>query len=87
LGEHDSQRRQIDPHVISIGNTLIVEQQLAMCAPFIKKDIKIAIFSTPNTKSPDPDGFSSGFFKTTWHITGGLVNDAIQIVLSHWKNA
>jgi len=49
-----------------------------MCAPFTEKDIKIAIFPIPNTKSPDPDGFSSGFVKSTWHITRGLVKDAIQ---------
>jgi len=60
-----------------MGNILIVEQQLALCAPFTEKDIKIALFSIPNTKSPGPDGFSSGFFKSTWHIIGGLVKDAI----------
>ncbi|KAJ8450515.1 hypothetical protein Cgig2_002200 [Carnegiea gigantea] len=65
LGEQNTQRRQIDPH-------------LAICAPFTEKNIKTAIFSIPNTKSPGPYGFSSGFFKTTWHITGGMVIDAIQ---------
>jgi len=60
-----------------MSNSLTVEQQLAICAPFTEKDIKDAIFSIPNTKSPGPDGFSSGFFKTTWHITGRLVIDAI----------
>ena len=77
LGEQDNQRRHIDPHIINMGSTLIAEQQLAMCAPFTEKDIKTTIFSIPNTKLPGPDDFSSGFFKTTWHLTGGLVNDAI----------
>ena len=36
------------------------------------------MLSIPNTKSPWPDGFSSGFFKATWHITGALVCNAIQ---------
>jgi len=78
LGEQNNWRRQIDPHVIGMGNILTVEQQLALCASFTEKDIKTAIFSIPNTKSPGPDGFSSGFFKSTWHLTGGLVKDAIQ---------
>ncbi|KAJ8425577.1 hypothetical protein Cgig2_003075 [Carnegiea gigantea] len=42
-----------------MGNTLLVEQQLTLCALFIEKDIKEAMFSIPNTKSPGPDGFSS----------------------------
>jgi len=31
------------------------------------------MFSIPNHKSPGPDGYNSGFFKTTWHYTGPLV--------------
>jgi len=41
-----------------------------LCAPFTDQEIKIALFSIPNIKSPGPDGFSSGYFKATWHITG-----------------
>ena len=36
------------------------------------------MFSIPNTKSPGPDGYSSGFFKSTWQLIGGLVKEAIQ---------
>ncbi|KAJ8420991.1 hypothetical protein Cgig2_010630 [Carnegiea gigantea] len=72
LGEQDIQRCNIDPQVMSMGNTLTIDQQFTLCAPFSESEIKAAMFSTPNTKSPGPDGYSSGFFKSTWHLTGGL---------------
>ncbi|KAJ8445673.1 hypothetical protein Cgig2_007149 [Carnegiea gigantea] len=49
------------------------EQQVDLCKPFTDKDIKDAMFSIPNHKSPDLDGFSSGYFKASWSITGPLV--------------
>ena len=61
-----------------MGNRLSVEQQLTLCGLFIEKDIKAAMFSIPNKKSLGPDGFCSGFFKVTWHLTKGLVSKAIQ---------
>ena len=78
LGEQIPHNGEIDPHVISMGNVLSIEQQLLLCAPFTDNDIKNAIFFIPNTKSPGPDGYSSGFFKSTWHITGGLVKNAVR---------
>ena len=55
-----------------------MEQQLSLCAPSTEKEIKVVVFSILSTKSPGPDGFSSGFFKATWLITGRLVIEAIQ---------
>ncbi|KAJ8419763.1 hypothetical protein Cgig2_030065 [Carnegiea gigantea] len=43
-----------------------------LCAPFIDQGIKSVMFFIPNTKSPGPDGFHSGFFKATWKMTGEL---------------
>ena len=70
-------RTQLDPQVIGKGNTLTVEQQLKLCVPFTDQEIKTTLFSIPNIKSPGPDGFSSGYFKATWHMTGGVVREAI----------
>jgi len=50
-----------------------MEHQLELCKPFTDNDIKKAMFSIPNHKSPGPDGFSSGFFKSSWNYTGPLV--------------
>lgn len=69
LGQIPFQRQPIDPVTISQGAILSPEQQIDLCKPFNGKDIKEAMFSIPNLKSPGPDGFSSGFFKTTWHST------------------
>ena len=68
-----------------MGKVLSIEQQLGLCAPFSDNDIKNALFSIPHTKSPGPDGFSSGFFKSTWHITGGMVTNAVRHFLSASK--
>jgi len=47
--------------VVNQGPTLTREQQVHMCQDFIDLDIKEAIFSIPNNKSPGPNGFNSGF--------------------------
>jgi len=78
LGRQYSARPQLDPNVIRLGNTLTVEQQMKLCAPFTDQKIKSAMFSIPNTKSPGPDGFNSGFFKATWPITREFVREVIQ---------
>ncbi|KAJ8424186.1 hypothetical protein Cgig2_033664 [Carnegiea gigantea] len=35
-------------------------------------------FLISNIKSPDPDGYSSGFFKSTWHLIGPMVRGCSQ---------
>ena len=49
-----------------------------MCDEFTDLEIKEAIFSIPNTKSPGLDGFGSGFFKTTWQKIGPLIYSAVR---------
>jgi len=70
LGGQGHSRYPIYLEVIEQGPVLIVEQQIHMCKNFSAKDIKEAIFSIPNIKSPSPDGYSNGFFKSTWHKVG-----------------
>lgn len=50
--------------------------------PFTDEDIKQAIFSIPDNKSPGPDGFTSCFFKRTWQITGASFTEAIRYFLT-----
>ena len=78
LGTQDIPRKSIIPEIISQGPTLSRDQQIKMSMDFSDKDIKDMIFSIPNTKSPGPDGYSSGFFKSTWPTTGPLVCSAIR---------
>ena len=73
LGPSTQTTTPINSHIIKLGRCLTPEQQHGLCVPFTDKDIKKALFSVPNHKSPGPDGYSSGFFKATWDIMGGLV--------------
>ncbi|XP_074278283.1 uncharacterized protein LOC141601875 [Silene latifolia] len=41
------------------------------------KEIKDALFSIDQNKSPGVDGYSSGFFKDTWEVTGPTFNAAM----------
>ena len=77
LGKKGTQRNHIDPHVTQYGNTLSLEQQITLCQPFKDTEIKQAIFSIPDFKSPGPDGFSSGFYKASWENTSTWVCQAV----------
>ena len=50
-----------------------MEQQVDLCKPFTDADIKEVMFSIPNHKSLGLDGFSSGFFKSSWNSKGPRV--------------
>ena len=78
LGKHISQRCHINPQVLQHGNTLSLEQQIKLCQPFHDHEIKQALFSIPDFKSPGPDGFNSGFYKASWKYTCTMVCSAIQ---------
>jgi len=54
----------IDDNIIAMRPSLNRSQQLALLRPFTRKEIKDAIFCNPNHKSPGPDGFTIGFFKS-----------------------
>jgi len=49
-----------------------------MCRNFNAKEMKEVIFSIPNIKSSGPNGYSSGFLKSTWHLIGPMVCTATQ---------
>ena len=42
------------------------------------EEIKEALFSIPDNKSPGPDGFSSDFFKHSWWVVGAEIIDAVK---------
>jgi len=78
LGKQFIPRSSTEPQVIRVGQHLTAAQQLEMCKEFTAMEIREALFSIPNTKSPRLDRYSSDFFKTTWHITGPMVCEAIK---------
>ena len=78
LGNHVHSRRTINKEVIERGPVLTAKQQIHMCKKFTDKEIKEAIFSIINVKSPGPDVYSSGFFKSTWLLISPMVCVAVQ---------
>ena len=77
MGQQESQRSQVDPQVTDFGYALSLEQQINLCQPFKEIEIKQALFSIPNIKSPGLDGFNSGFYKQSWEHTGNMVCQAV----------
>ncbi|XP_062103549.1 uncharacterized protein LOC133814628 [Humulus lupulus] len=77
LGTPSSASGMVDQNYMDLGSKLSVEQQLYLLKPFSPKEIKAALFSIPNTKSPGPDGYGSGFFKSMWKEIGQDICSAI----------
>jgi hypothetical protein len=50
----------------------------SLLANVTNDDIKKALFSIGNTKSPGPDGYSSLFFKHSWDVVGQDVCAAVR---------
>lgn len=63
---------------IAMGNSVSIDQQLDLIKPFTAIQIKEAIFSIGNNKSPELDGFGSGFFKASWNLVSGDVITAVK---------
>lgn len=82
----------IEEEIIAMGPCLNSSQQLALLRPFTKEEIKAAIFTIPNNKSPGPDGYSSGFFTSCWGVVGDDICKAVQEFFDHgelpqeWNN-
>ncbi|KAJ8429433.1 hypothetical protein Cgig2_015722 [Carnegiea gigantea] len=84
LGPQPCARTPVRGDILNLGSHLTMEQQVQLCKPFTKKDVQQAIFSIPNTKSPRPDGFSSGFFKQAWPQIKEIV---CSVVMSFFKTS
>jgi len=54
----------IDRDIMDSGAKLSIKQQLNLYGPFSERDIKEAIFSILNVKSPRPYCYSSSFYKS-----------------------
>ncbi|KAJ6989544.1 hypothetical protein NC653_022191 [Populus alba x Populus x berolinensis] len=51
-------------------NTISEASRSAINLPITDEDIKAALFSIPDNKSPGPDGYNAYFFKHCWSIIG-----------------
>ena len=64
LGTHNNHITHIDNRVIAMGPYLTVDQ---LCKPFGDQDIKQALSSIPNYKSPRPNGKTADFSRPARH--------------------
>lgn len=67
----------LDPDILRSGPSISVEHSAALSSPVTHEEIKKALFSIGNEKSPGPDGYTALFFKSTWALTGDLFCNAI----------
>ncbi|KAL9658968.1 hypothetical protein QQ045_030942 [Rhodiola kirilowii] len=73
----------ISPLVVASGK--VVEDP--WCRELIKEASDVEIWNSLNNigvdKSPGPDGFSAGFFKTNWHLIGAELCSSVRHCLKH----
>lgn len=84
LGQ-SSNVQQLQHEVIAKGPILTSEQGDELCKEVSEAEIEQALFSIPATKSPGPDGFTSGFYKATWHIVKQDVVCVVQDFFRHGR--
>ena len=75
-------RRKVSRTIVNEGQVLNEEHQSSLSMQFNVEDVREAIFYIEDDKFPSPDGYSSFFFKKSWHLVGeevtGVVLDYFQ---------
>ncbi|KAJ6974535.1 hypothetical protein NC653_030590 [Populus alba x Populus x berolinensis] len=70
--------------ITSLYSTNISDTARCMAnLPITNDDIKNALFSIPDSKSPGPDGYNALFFKKSWPIIGVDFIAAVRYFFSH----
>nr|TKR98077.1 hypothetical protein D5086_0000206780 [Populus alba] len=64
-------------------NTISDATKLTTSLPVTNEEIKSALFSIPDNKSPGPDGYNALFFKQSWNIIGTDFIAAVKYFFSH----
>ncbi|VFQ83937.1 unnamed protein product [Cuscuta campestris] len=67
----------ISNDAMEYGNKLDISKQLGLLKEVTNEEVKGCLFAIPNSKSPGPDGYSSGFFKKQWGTVGGLITKEV----------
>ncbi|XP_062118450.1 uncharacterized protein LOC133832078 [Humulus lupulus] len=77
LGGYSVAYGLIESSVVHLGSILSLDDQTELLKPFTFQDVKTAMFSIKAVKSPSPDGFGAGFFKSLWFVIGKEVATAV----------
>ncbi|XP_074300183.1 uncharacterized protein LOC141631406 [Silene latifolia] len=70
--------KKIHRRIIAQGSVCTADHWHILRKPLTGEEIKEALFSIPDIKSPGPDGYTSKFFKDAWGEIGGDVIRAVQ---------
>ncbi|KAL0314993.1 UNVERIFIED_CONTAM: hypothetical protein Scaly_2556600 [Sesamum calycinum] len=76
LGIED-QTRPVDDEVFHWGPSLTSELASNLYRAVTPAEVKTVIFQIGDNKAPDPDGYTSCFFKKAWNIVGDLICRAV----------
>lgn len=68
--------------IIAEGAVLFIDEQLSLLQEVTEEEIKHVVWSIPIHKSPGPDGFGSGFYRSAWEI---IKDDVVEIVRQFFK--
>ncbi|XP_020259065.1 uncharacterized protein LOC109835503 [Asparagus officinalis] len=74
-----------DLKIIKKGPCLNENQVSSLSLPVTKDEIKRAVFSMADNKSPGPDGYGASFFKSAWSTIGDEVILAVEEFFSTGK--
>ncbi|XP_074277647.1 uncharacterized protein LOC141601278 [Silene latifolia] len=77
--------QSVNGKVIRNSRCLNERHNAILLAPISDEEVKVAMFGIPGNKSPGPDGYSSQFFKDSWHILGKEITEAIKDVFNSGK--
>ncbi|XP_062104354.1 uncharacterized protein LOC133815539 [Humulus lupulus] len=77
LDETSATTGLVDTSVALSGPILFIEDQAFLIKPFTFKEVKTAMFNIKTIKSPGPDRFGAGFYKSLWSNIGKEVASAV----------
>ncbi|CAH2936087.1 MAG: hypothetical protein CPSOU_6785 [uncultured Paraburkholderia sp.] len=73
-----SDGQQLQQDVFNLGQNITAEQSVLLTLPITSDLVRKTLLTIANDKSPGPDGFTAGFFKSAWHIVGEEITMAVQ---------
>ncbi|XP_074282750.1 uncharacterized protein LOC141607294 [Silene latifolia] len=77
----------IDPQVIKQGSIIQQQDRAFLTAPVHNEEIRKIVFTMDHDKSPRPDGFSAGFFQSSWSVVELNLCNVVKSFFSSGKMA